>query len=83
MVSSPSSCFSCVGGTSAIGGAGSPFMYQASRVAGLDRPDVQLTCTLSPIWYRRRDPVIVGPWSGRAGGRENIVKYGLFLITMF
>lgn len=46
-------------------------MYQARRVAGLDRPDVQLTWTRSPIWYRRRDPVMVGPWSGNANEKEN------------
>lgn len=39
-------------------------MNQVRCVAGLDRPDVQLTFTSSPIWYRGRPPLILGPCSG-------------------
>ncbi len=45
--------------------AGSPLMNQFSRVAGLERPDVQFTFTVSPIWYLGRPPVIRGPSSGK------------------
>lgn len=79
VVSSPSSCFSCVAGSSAGGGAGSPLMYQARRVAGRDRPDEQFTWTRSPIWYRRRDPVIVGPWSGSARDK---ITFQFILVTI-
>lgn len=34
--------------------------------AGFDLPDVQLTRTTSPIWYRGRPPLIFGPSCGRA-----------------
>lgn len=45
---------------------GSPLMYQLSWAAGFERPEVQLTRTVSPIWYRGLPPVILGPSSGRA-----------------
>lgn len=39
-------------------------MNHASFTAGFDLPDVQLTLTLSLIWYRARPPVILGSVSG-------------------
>lgn len=33
-----------------FGSAGSPLIYQLSWAAGLDRPEVQFTWTISPIW---------------------------------
>jgi hypothetical protein len=45
-------------------GAWFPLINHVSLTAGFDRPDVQLTLTLSPIWYLARPPVILGSISG-------------------
>lgn len=47
-------------------------MNHVKLTAGFDRPDVQLTWTLSPIWYFARPPLIFGSVSGRTAdiGRE-------------
>ena len=48
------------------GSACSPLMYHLSLAAGFDLLDVQLTSTLSPMWYLGKPPVIMGPSSGRS-----------------
>lgn len=39
-------------------------MNHVNFTAGFDLPDVQLTLTLSLIWYRARPPEILGSVSG-------------------
>lgn len=55
-----------IGDLTALNGAGSPLMYHVNCIAGCDRPDVQFTCTLSPISYNGRNPDTTGPYSGSA-----------------
>ena len=51
-------------------------MNQVSWAAGLERPEVQFTLTVSPIWYLGCPPVIRGPSTGSAA------KVNYFLLTI-
>ena len=50
----------------------SPLMYHRNLAAGLERREVQLTSTLSPMWYLGKPPVIMGPSSGRSTEEKKI-----------
>ena len=54
------------------GSACSPFMYHFNFAAGLLFLEVQLTSTLSPMWYLGKPPVMTGPSSGKSGNEGEI-----------
>ena len=49
-------------------------MYHRNLAAGLERREVQLTSTLSPMWYLGKPPVIMGPSSGRSTEEEKKIE---------